>query len=82
MSTTPLQMGQTNSSFSANTNFKECWMEVSSASQEPAGPVDLILDSSDLTDSSDCKLDSFDPPSFVLAVAMNLRDDTLNTSNR
>lgn len=56
-------------------------MDVSSDSQDPTGPVDLILDSSDhsldssdLTDSSDCKLDSFDPPSFVSAAAMSLQE--------
>ncbi len=49
-------------------------MEVISASQEPVEPVDLILDSSDLKDSSDCELDS-DPPVFVSSVAMSLQDD-------
>lgn len=50
-------------------------MDVSSDSQEPTGPVDLILDSSDPSlDSSDCKLDASDPSSFVSAVAMNLQE--------
>lgn len=66
--TTPLQTGQTNSSFSFNTNFSECWMEVSSDSQDCVRSGDM-LDSSDLVlDSSDLILDSSGSASFILCV--------------
>ena len=86
LSTTPLQMGQTNSSFSFITNFKECWMAASSDSQEVMGPGDPILDSSldssDLVrDSSDCKLDSWDFPKKS-AFAMSLQETKTKRLNR
>lgn len=46
LSTTPPQTGQTNSSLSGDTNFSECWTEVSADSQE------LIADSAHLLATS------------------------------
>lgn len=65
-----MQMGQTNSSFRFNTNFRECWMDVNSDSQELTSP-----DSSGLRrDASDSRLDSSGSLSGVSAVAMSLQE--------
>lgn len=77
LSTTPLQMGQTNSSFRFNTNFRECWMDVNSDSQELCGLLhsSTSLDSSGLlTDASDSRLDFSGALGGVSAVAMSLQE--------